>query len=316
MVWPHAVGVRAALLVALVVSMAPRPVGAEVVMADRRYLLTDSVEVRPPAAGSAVLWIAREQFVRSQPLPAEVLFVDERPAGMLAQRSWQEVALAPGEHHLCGTAGVPGFSLRCAPGDSVFLRLREVVGPDDQRTMDWLRDDPADAADVIMRNHLRHTELTAYGVRNLAGKRSRGCADERWPASGPAPDQFEHMLIERPLDRVNLENDFHHLAGRLWLDDDGLHYRMGAWLKTSLIASRWVTDSLDVPADSIRRVRFGATRFTGVTPWVTIDYGSAAGPRYVSFADSREVDGVGTYNRLFERLTALRHARRYGLAAH
>ncbi len=321
MVWPHAVGgsaargpLFAALLLAL--SAAPGISGAEVVMVDRRFVLTDSAEVRPPGPGGAVLWIAREQFVRVQPLPPEAIYLDGEPAGLLTQRSWFEVPLTPGEHHLCGIAGVPGFTLRCAAGDSIFLRLRELIDTQDQRTMEWLYDDPADAADLFSRSRLRHVQLTAYGARNLAGKRPRGCADEKWPAPVAAPETFDHVLIERPLDQVNLQTEFHHLAGRLWLDGKGVHYRMGAWLKTSLVTSRWVSDSLDVPADSITRVRFGGTRFTGVTPWVTLDIHTARGPSYVSFADLREEDGVGTYNRLFERLIAMRRASHDGAEPH
>ncbi len=316
MLLPHAAprcGRVAILAIALAMPALARPVvdhAAEVVRA-RRYVLADTVAPPPPAPGRAVLWIAREEFVRTRPLPPELVYLDDAPVSELPQRSWFAVPLEPGTHRLCGTVDVPAMQFSCAAGDTVFLRLRELVDNQDRRTMDWLFDDPASVVELIGSRKLSHVETTGAGRRHLVAKRKGGCADVDLPAPPADPGRFESMLIERPLNQMDVQHDFQHETGTVWVGDDGLHWRMHARVQVTPTEWRTVGDSLDLPADRIGRVRFGGTRYTGVTPWVTLDVRDDEGrPSRVSFADSREDHGVATYQRLFEQLGALGRGRR------
>jgi hypothetical protein len=109
---------------------------------------------------------------------------------------------------------------------------------------------------------------------------------------------------------VNLEKDFSQLFGRVSIDTVGLHYRLSVRVRASLDTWRLVADSLDIPADRIVGVRFGGTRFTGVSPWVDVFHRTASGVMIASFADARETYGESTYNGMFAAVDELRAIRR------
>jgi hypothetical protein len=76
-----------------------------------------------------------------------------------------------------------------------------------------------------------------------------------------AADTLDEVLIERPLDPVNLKEE--------------IEYR------------------------SIVAVRFAGVRFTGAIPWVNIVHRSGTGLKSMSFSSFREENSVEVYNRLF-----------------
>jgi hypothetical protein len=283
---------------------------------DARFVLTDSAGTHTPADGKAVIYLVREQYVRNQPLPPEMIYLDDAPAGLLPQQAWFEVQVDPGPHRLRGLVGDPNFTLRCHPGRAYLLRLREVIDNQDQRNERWLFDDASTAADLIQRNGLRNVVTTDAGIRYLRKKMRSVCSDDTVDAArrfvAVLPDSFDQVLMERPLDQVNLKKDFSQRFGLVSIDTTGIHYRLSARVRASVMTWRVVTDSLDIPVDRIVGVRFGGTRFTGVNPWVDVFYRTDSGVGSVSFGDKRESYGESTYNGIFaaiEELVATRRPR-------
>jgi hypothetical protein len=301
-------------LVVLALLACARAAVADDPIVDPRFVLTDSAETHAPAGGKAVICLVREQYVRERPLPPELIYLDGAPAGLLPQRTWFEVQVDPGPHRLCGLVGDPGFALRCHPGRTYLLRLREVIDSQDQLRENWLFDDASTAPDLVRKHRLRHVATTEVGLRFLSKKKRAICPNdtadaERWPAAS-LPDSFDHVLLERPLDQVNLENDFSQLFGQVSIDTAGIHYRLSVRVRASLDTWKLVTDSLDIPADRIVDVRFGGMRFTGVNPWVDVYHRTDLGVRIASFADTRETDGASTYDGVFAAIEELKATRR------
>jgi hypothetical protein len=304
---------RSLLLLSL--AGAAAPVSAADPVVDVRYVLSDSVETRAPADGRATIRLLREQYVRARPLPPEMIYIDDGPAGLLPQQTWFEVQVDSGVHVLRGLVDDPGFALRCRPGHAYLLRLREVVDSQDQRIEKWLLDDAGTAADLIRQRHLRHVATTEAGHRYLRKKMLTVCSRAApWPAA-TLPDSFDNVLLERPLEKVNLEKDFSQLFGRITIDAAGIHYRLNVRVAASLDSWRVVTDSLDIPADRIEGVSFGGTRFTGISPWVDVLYRTDSGQSLASFADIREAHGESTYDGIFAAVEELRATRPRGDAA-
>lgn len=281
---------------------------------DSRFVLTDSAETHEPASGKAVIRLLREQYVSNRPLSPEMIYLDDGPAGLLPQQTWFELQVDPGLHRLRGLVGDQGFMLRCHPDRAYLLRLREVIDSQDQRSEKWLLDDAGIAADLILKSRLLHVATTDAGLRYLRKKMRSICSDDTSDAerrfAAVLPDSFEHVLLERPLDQVNLERDFSQLFGRVLIDTAGLHYRLSVRVRASLDSWRLVADSLEIPADRIVGVRFGGTRFTGVSPWVDVFHRTASGVKIASFADTRETYGESTYNGIFAVVEELRAMRR------
>jgi hypothetical protein len=292
----------AVLSVAMMLGLHAHPAPAAEVESARRFVIDKSIAPSPPARGDAVLWIVREEYVRQLGLPPEAIYVDDHPAGLLPQRTWFEVPLEPGDHVLCGTVDVPAIRFHAGRGDTVLVRMRELVDAQDQRTIDWIYDEPASITELLGKKHAYHVAFTAAGRKHLLDKRGDGCASVDLPPPPADAGGFGSMLIERPLDQRNLASDFFHHTGTIHVDDEGLHWSM---------ESGGVRDVLDVPPEAIGRIRFGGTRATGIAPWVTFDVRDPAGGAYeVSFADSREDHAVATYQRLFKRLVELRRRAR------
>jgi hypothetical protein len=281
---------------------------------DSRFVLTDSMEAHAPADGKAVICVLREQYVRNRPLPPEMIYLDDAPAGLLPQQSWFEVQVDPGPHRLCGLVGDPGFTLRCRPDGAYLLRLREVIDSQDQRGEKWLFDDASTASDLIRKGHLLKVATTDAGLRYLRKKMHSVCPDDPADAArrplAVLPDSFDHVLLERPLDQVNLEKDFSQLFGRVSIDTAGVHYRLSVRVRASLDSWRLVADSLEIPADRIVGVRFGGTRFTGINPWVDVFHRTDVGVTIASFGETRETHGESTYNGIFAAVEELMAARR------
>ncbi len=303
------------LLLPLLLACA-HPAGAAEPTVAPRFVLSDSAATPAPAGDGAIIRLVREQYVRQRPLPPEMIYLDGGPAGLLPQQSWFELDVKPGPHRLCGLAGDTGLTLRCDPRRTYLLRLREVVDSEDQLTARWLLDDPGVSKDLVRKSRLRHVTTTQVGLRYLEKKKRTICPDDD-PSVAPSraralPDSFDNILLERPLDQVNLETDFSQLSGRVLVDTAGIHYRLRAQVRSSLNTWRLVTDSLDVPVDSIVGVRYGGTRFTGVNPWLDVYHTTSAGLRIASFADTREANGTWTYNRIFETIEDLRSTRGQG----
>ena len=285
---------------------------------DTRFVLTDSAVTHAPADGKAVICLLREQYVRNRPLSPEMIYLDDAPASLLPQQSWFEVQVDPGLHRLCGLVGDPAFVLRCRPDRTYLLRLREVIDSQDQRSEKWLFDDASTASALILKGRLLHVAMTEAGLRHLRKKMRSVCPDDPADAArrpfAVLPDSFDHVLLERPLDQVNLEKDFSQLFGQVSFDTAGIHYRLRVRVRASLDSWRLVADSLDIPADRIVGVSFGGTRFTGINPWVDVLHRTDSGVTIASFADTREARGESTYNGIFEAVEELRAMRRPGEA--
>ena len=137
--------------------------------------------------------------------------------------------------------------------------------------------------------------MTEAGLRHLRKKMRSVCPDDPADAArrpfAVLPDSFDHVLLERPLDQVNLEKDFSQLFGQVSFDTAGIHYRLRVRVRASLDSWRLVADSLDIPADRIVGVSFGGTRFTGINPWVDVLHRTDSGVTIASFADTRERPG-------------------------
>ncbi len=303
---------RCLALLPLLACAAPA-VAAELIV-DARFVLTDSVETQAPAGGKAVICLLREQYVRNRPLPPEMIYLDDAPAGLLPQQAWFELQVDPGTHRLCGLVNDPGFTLRCHPDRAYLLRLREVIDSQDQRSEKWLFDDPSTAADLIRKYRLFHVTTTDAGLRFLRKKMRTVCSVDTARAARQSaatlPESFDHVLLERPLDQVNLERDFSQLYGQVSIDTAGIHYRLNMRVRASLNTWRLVADSLEIPADRIVEVRFGGTRFTGVSPWVDVHHRTDSGVKIASFGDMRDAYGESTYNGIFAAVDELRATRR------
>lgn len=273
-------------------------------------VLTENPVPAAPDSGKALVFLVRELYVRMDALPDEIVMVNGEAAGLLRQRTWFALQLEPGRHVLWGVHQGQDLVLECRSGRSYMVRLRERVDDKDRIVREWLRDDPAGLGVLIKRHGLRHAGLTPRGAAWIASRRKHMSHSELPVAadhvsSGRAPWRFEHMLSERPLDRMNLETDFSMLTGRLTLDSTGLRYRLRARVRSSLTSWVVVSDSLDVEFTQVERIRLGGTRFTGAAPWLDVIYHTPLGLRIASFGDAEEMTAVTTYNRLFAVLEGL-----------
>jgi hypothetical protein len=184
-----------------------------------------------------------------------------------------------------------------------LLRLREVIDDRDVLTARFLLDDPEVAADLIARKRLAFVETTPGGMDYLRNRRRPVTEANQSPVIETGlrqpPDTLSHIMVEKPLDQVNIRRDFSGLLGRIMLDRAALRFRMDDSLRSSFSGWRHVRDSVDIPGARILKVRFDGTRFTGVSPWINILYRDAGGVWSISFADAREAEACETYNRMF-----------------
>jgi len=270
-----------------------------------RFVLSDSVSFSPPDPESSDVYLIREQVVRVNPMPPERVYLDGVPATLLPQRTWCVLRIGPGRHRLAGILGCPDFVFESRAGYRYVVRLREIVDAQDQWSARPLFDSFTAGRLAIERGRLRHVATTEAGMTILrrAAHRAVGAAGTCDVTPNAVADTLEDMLLERPLDQVNLENDFFSLRGRLIVDSAGLHYRASGRVATTVFGNwRTVADSQEVALESVRQVRFGGVRFTGATPWVSIVFHSPDGLRMVSFGSFIEDDAVNAYNRLFAAL--------------
>lgn len=297
---------RAALgAAALAAAAALAPAGTDAPGAaprDRRFALVDSTPPLAAAPDSAVIVLAREQFVRKNPLPPERLYLDGAPLGWLPQQSAIVVAVAPGLHRLSGVFECPDLVVGCAPGETVLLRLRETIDDVDRLRLRWLLDEPAAAAGLLRGAALPLAVPSARGLADLAKRAGRPAGAAPDTAAALAPDgrlAFPEVLFEHPLDPMNLRRDFSILTGALSLGGARLDY-----------VERRVRGEvrISIPLDSVETVRFGGTRYVGRAPWLDVIYRDGDRRWRASFADAREESAEATYNRLFAALAA--HVRR------
>lgn len=270
---------------------------------DSRYLLFKSARLPAPPADRATVYLVREQGAPLSPLPYERVYLDGEPAGLLPQRSWFLMHVEPGRHRFSGIMFCPDLIFECKPGRTYLLRMREVTDRQDRRSVDLLLDDAEAFRELTKKRRIAFVETTGRGMEYL---RKRQGSE---PDSAVSPrievrlhglaDTLSHILVEKPLDPVNLRRDFSKFTGRLILDHSTIRYHMNDSLRTSLTSWRLVDDFFDIPGERIVKVRFDGTRFAGVVPWINIVYHAPDGLRTVSFADARESEGVATYNRMF-----------------
>src|SRR5205085_6093308 len=109
------------------------------------------------------------------------------------------------------------------------------------------------------------------------------------------------IWYENPLNPVSLKSDFFSENGVLRVTPAGLLYEGR-------------TRRVVIPAEHIRRVHFGGTRYTGTAPWLDVDWSGPDSSGVASFADSRPAQAVETYNRLFHALTRLTEGSTRGAA--
>lgn len=280
----------------------------------RIVLSSDSAAVTPPPGKAAVIFV-RECYPRRDGFPDEAVLVDSGAAGVLPQRTWFALPVDPGDHVVWGIHQGYDLVLDCRPRRLYLLRLRERIDDKDEVVREWLRDDPAGLNALITQYGLKHAATTPNGFTWIADQQahlahSQAPGPEDHGLAGLAPRVFEHLLSERPLDRLNLDTDFSYRSGRLMVDSAAVHYRLRERVRSSFTSWAVVTDTLDIEAPQLMRIRLGGTRFTGITPWVDIVYRSPRGPRIASFADADERIALTTYNRLFAVLDDLLGERR------
>ena len=270
---------------------------------DSRYRLYRSANLPDQPAERATLYLVREQRGLLNALPDQRVYVDGDPAGILPQRSWFLMHVEAGSHRVSGIMFCPDLILDCKPGRAYLLRLREVTDTNDRRSASLLLDDPETIRDLIEMKRLAFVETTTRGMDYLRARlRShpeRSSAPRIEARLQGQTDTLPHVLVEKPLDTMNLRREFSGLTGRLILDRTTIAYRMEDSIRSSSVSWRKVRDVFEISGEGIVKVRFDGTRFTGVTPWVNIIYRTANGLHTVSFADAREPDGSATYNRVF-----------------
>jgi len=280
---------------------------AESPRVDPRFVLTpQTAPLEDPPPNQARLYVVREQYLRLRALPYETVYLDGKPLCLLPPQTWNAVLLEPGEHRISGIGDSGPFRLRCEPGRSYLVRLRERLDEVDQRTVDLIQDDPALVSELVS-HRVMFAAPTAAGLAYLA-RRIRHL-DEYGGANQLdeplAALRLQNMLCERPLDQVNLRTDFGEHEGRLSIDTISVRYVRRFRIPTSFTSWEWVGDSLDIKPQDIVWVRFGGTRFTGQSPWVTFLVRTPTESQMVSFADLRPTHSVETYNRIFVALRDL-----------
>jgi hypothetical protein len=282
--FPWLAGAAAAVLLGIA---APPLAGA-----DPNFKLGDDPVFLEPEPGRAVLYVAREQFARLQPLRPEKLHLDAAPLGILPQGGYLAIAIEPGTRCVAGIHGIPALCLEYRAGRAYLLRLREVIDEQDHLHAHWLLDDASAIRGIVGESRLEPVSLTERG-RQALEKRFAEKAAAR--AGGPvlnaepsgATVSFEPVLSQ-DLGRgrhssIAAEPE---RPGRVVVTAERLQVTIGQLV-------------LDVPLDSIETVRYGGTRPSGPTPWLNVQYSSGGRSELVAFADAREERAVETYNRLF-----------------
>ena len=270
--------------------------------ADDLFTLGDTLTFLEPAADSASLYLAREQFVRSQPLPPERLNLDGAALGFLPQRSYVLARVGAGTHCITGVSESADLCVDFKAGRSYFLRLREVIDENDRVIPEWLYESTANLHETFAKGHLHSSTLTDKGRAQLVKRGRLVARDAAWQAEHRkaagvvTPFTLEEIWYEDPLDHVNLKREFElGRTGSFTLAADTIRY-----------SSR--KKSVTIPCDRITGVRFGGTRFTGTAPWVEIQFAADSGPSTWAFADSRPSHAVESYNRIFAAASALKAA--------
>ena len=269
-----------------------------------RVILADSSASTMPGPGRSLLILVREQFARRDPMPPEGIWVDDRAVGLLAQNSWFTVSVDTGTHVVWGVLDTADHGLRCGPGRVYLLRLRETINATDELSRDWLREDPEALARLRRQDKLQLALTTPKGLEWMNSRRRtfhHVPATRQEPAVSGRADTlaFAHMLSERPLDPLFVGTDFSNASGRLWLNADSLHFRMADRLRSGFNTWTVVRDSFDLALSRVRKVRFGGTRFSNLSPWIDVIYDTGEGAARASFGDTEERTGVETYNQLF-----------------
>lgn len=269
---------------------------AHAATAEPTYVLDDSVTIPAPMPDHAVLVIAREEYARLRRMPADDLMLDGRPLGLLPQHAFVVASVEPGVHCLSGVPEASGLHFEVRDAQTCLLRLRETVNEVDQVVADWIFDDALSVRELILTHHLKRAITTATGagkLEHLARVRPGDCTQPGTVDATARPDtSFAQVWYENPLDHVNVKHDFEDNPGTLQVTADGLHYE-----------AKGV--SVAIRVGTLRRVRFGGTRYTGISPWVDVDWSSPDGMGRVSFADSRTAQSVQTYDRMFQAIAEL-----------
>jgi hypothetical protein len=297
----HPPAARSAVLAAAALLLAPTD-GPAAAPKDRRFALVDATHALAPAADSSTLVLAREQYVRKNPLPPERLFLDGGPLGWLPQRSVVVARAAPGLRRLSGIFDAPDLVVSCAAGATVLLRLRETIDENDVLRMRWILDDPDAAPELLRASGLPRAVPSARGLAELAKRASRHAATGPADTATASPDAilaFPEMWFEHPLDPLNLRRDFSILTGTMRIDGPTLSY---------VLEQKRGEVRVEIPVDSIEVVRYGGTRFVGASPWIDVVYRDGGGRWRASFADARSGNPEATYNRIFGALAARRRA--------
>jgi hypothetical protein len=260
---------------------------------DHRF---DLSRVDPPVAadsGRALVILTREAFARHSPLPPENLLLDREPLAMLPQRSYVAASVGPGPGCLRAVGGPAPLCLNWSPGGIYLIRLREIIGADDRLTSHWLLDEPSAATRLVRNRKLHRASLTARGAQYLRNKARSLDGEPQAAVLGETSGvtEFDHIWHENPLDPVNLLRDFSHPAGCVRVDSVGIQYREPGV-------------EFEIAWSRLLAMRYGGTRFTSQSPWITVQYRERGRMQAASFADSRDLHAVQTYNRLFAAIQA------------
>jgi len=261
------------------------------------YMLRDTTELPPPAAGMARLVIARDMRVL-EVLREEYVFCDRTPLGLLAQRTAIAVEVPPGWHRVwLGRGRTASVWMEFVADGRYLLRLREQMVAGAWRG-DLVRESGAGYAEFALGRGMQLAVMDARGAEklkkdlgrapsNAAQKDSTARAQAMARAALPVVIQ-EAWYLPIPSDAP--PNQWQTHTGTVTVDDKSLRF------------VRADTLVIEIPRASITDVYFGAQKGGTENPWVKVSYKENGEERGATFADAVTFTSTDNYNRLFAEL--------------
>ncbi|HTM58649.1 MAG TPA: hypothetical protein VL123_09565 [Candidatus Udaeobacter sp.] len=256
-----------------------------------RYTTAYVPDVPDPPRQGAQLVLTREQFVRINRLKPEEISLDGEPIGVLPQKTWLLADIAPGRHCLHGLVEGDDLWFDARDGRRYLLRLRETIDEGDHLRQAWLFDDPRMAGRIVREGHLPMVRTTADGLRRIRKHMHPVESQDPLAIEPRGKATFPGILLERPLDPVNIRHEFADEPGTLVVESDEIRYAAPH-------------EHVVIPLADVIRVRYGGTRYSNQIPWIDVEYRdpSSGEQRLDSFADSNPDQATATYTRIFEML--------------
>ncbi len=157
-------------------------------LAGENFVRNEAPDFPVPQADRALVYIVRPAFVHLIPNPTFEVFVDDRPAGYLPQRSYLAAQLEPGRRRVWGPHANEPRSFDFESGNTYVLLLIESYGPNRIVTRTaWESGDPADVRGLVEKAKLSHVTTTESGMLKL--EQEAGAAKRDAAQAAPANAQ-------------------------------------------------------------------------------------------------------------------------------